>query len=250
MNGEPNLQPANGLAKQPQHHIEIASTEWTQRVEWPNGLRSAAEVERDLGIGSGRLTALADGGFAPHYRIDGGPPQFRISELKRWAAENLVEYVEGRDLPAPVRVIVSAKQVEDFRKVPANLREITGLCDITDEIMRTGIYFLCRHNALLYVGQSRNAANRVAEHSKRYELDSVFFLPWPADDLNRVEAALIRTLRPPLNGKTPNGGMRTSASEKAGDAVLIASITNPPGAPQQNEFIQSENLDTVTAAPG
>ena len=145
----------------------------------------------------------------------------------------MIDRVEGRDLPAPVRVVVPASLVEDYRKVPTSLREIVGLCDITDEIMRTGIYFLCRDNALLYVGQSRNAASRVAEHSKRYELDFVFFLPWPADDLNRVEAALIRALRPPLNGKGANGTMKTSAGESAGDAVLIARITNPPKVPQQ-----------------
>jgi hypothetical protein len=140
----------------------------------------------------------------------------------------LVDRIDGRDLPAPIRIVLPAKQAEDFRKVPTSLREIIGLCDITDEIMRTGIYFLCRDAALLYVGQSRNATARVAEHSKRYELDSVFFLPWPADDLNRLEAALIRALRPPLNGKSANGTMRTSLGERAGDAVLIASITNPP----------------------
>jgi hypothetical protein len=246
MNTETNGQPAATIAKQPTHRIEIASAEWrSQKPDWPSGLRSAEDAARDLCISGERLASLADGGFAPHYRIDGGPPQFRTGELKRWAADYLIERIEGRDLPSPIRVIVSPPQVQDFRKVPTHLREIVGLCDITDEIMRTGIYFLCRDGALLYVGQSVNAASRVAEHYKRYELDTVFFLPWPGDDLNRLEAALIRALRPPLNGKGPNGTMRTSSGEKAGDAVLIASITNPP--PQEHIVVESEPAGTEVA---
>ena len=83
MSSESNSQPAGEPVQQPRHRIEIASAEWTEKIEWPNGLRSADDAGRDLGIGGARLTALADGGFAPHYRVDGGPPQFRISELKR-----------------------------------------------------------------------------------------------------------------------------------------------------------------------
>jgi hypothetical protein len=195
--------------------------------EWPVGLKTLEEAARDLGISADRLGGLADGGYAPHYRIDGGAPYFKIAELKRWAAVNLVERVNRRDLPAPIRIIAPAEVVTDFRRVPASLREIVGLCDITDECLRTGIYFLCRDGALLYVGQSVNAAGRIAEHYRRYEFETVYFLPWPADDLNRMEAALIRALRPPMNGKSSTGLMRTSFGDASVDAGIIASITSP-----------------------
>jgi hypothetical protein len=204
----------------PAHRIEVLTS------EWPSNLKALDDAARELGIGAERLKGLADGGFATHYRIDGGAPLFRMSELKRWAAANLVQQIAGRELPAPIRVIAPAPRISDFRKVPVSLREIVGLCDITDEILRTGIYFLCREGALLYVGQSVNATTRVAEHYRRYEFDSVFFLPWPADDLNRIEGALIRALRPALNGKTPTGKMRAPSSSNDGDADLIALITN------------------------
>jgi hypothetical protein len=195
-------------------------------ADWPSGLKTVEQAAADLCIGPNRLLDLANGGFAPHYRIDGGAPLFRISELKRWAAVNLMQVVEGRDRPAPVRVIAPAPRVVDFRKVPQALREIVGLCDITDEIMRTGVYFLCRDGCVLYVGQSINAAARVAEHYRRYEFESVLFLPWPGDDLDRLEAALIRELRPPLNGKTSNGHMRAPLG--GDDAAVIAGLTNAP----------------------
>jgi hypothetical protein len=85
--------------------------------------------------------------------------------------------------------------------VPISLCGIVGLCDPTKQFQRTGIYFLCRDGALLYVGQPSNVVDRISEHAKRYEFDTVLFLPWPRVDLNRIEGALIRTLRPPLNAK-------------------------------------------------
>lgn len=202
-----------------EHRVEALTS------EWPSGLRTAAEAALDLGIGAERLSGLADGGFAPHYRIDGGPPMFKISELKRWAANNLIQRVDGREIPAPVRVIVEAPRVSDFRKIPPSMREIIGLCDITEETIRTGIYFLCRDNALLYIGQSGNAASRIADHYRKYEFDCVLFLPWPRDDLDRIEAALIRALRPPINGKSTHGTMRTSSGDREADASVIAMIT-------------------------
>jgi hypothetical protein len=84
----------------PEHKIEILSS------EWPSNLKSAKDAATDLGISEERLTRLADGGYAPHYRIDGGPPLFRIGELKRWGAVNLIQQVGGRDIPAPVRVML------------------------------------------------------------------------------------------------------------------------------------------------
>jgi hypothetical protein len=56
----------------------------------------------------------------------------------------------------------------------------------------------------------------------------VLFLPWPADDLDRIEAAFIRTLRPILNGKRSSGIMCTPAGEGAdSDVALIASVSYP-----------------------
>ena len=215
------------------HRVDALTT------EWPSNLISLEQAAPAISISCERLQLLADGGFAPHYRIDGGPPMFRVAELRRWAGANLVEQVEGRELPAPIRVITAAPRILDYRKVPTGLREVIGLCDVTDEIKRTGIYFLCRDGCLLYVGQSINVAARVTEHYRRYEFDSVLFLPWPGDDLNRIEAALIRELRPPLNGKSANGKMIASRSEI--DALTIASITNSP---QANGHPQIPTLET------
>jgi hypothetical protein len=150
--------------QKPEHFVQVITN------EWPTGLHSLDDAAREIGISSERLRGLADGGYAPHYRIDGGPPQFRFAELKRWAALNLMQHVEGKKLPSSVRVVVEAPRVQDFRRVPTSLREVIGLCDITDQLRRIGIYFLCRDGAVVYVGQSVNVATRTNEHMKNQAL--------------------------------------------------------------------------------
>src|SRR5215471_9810159 len=159
----------------PAHKVEVITN------EWPSQLATLDDAAQALHISTERLRGLADGGYAPHWRIDGGEPFFKISELKRWAANNLVEYVAGRSLPQPIRVVLPAERITDFRKVPIALREVVGLCDITHEILRTGIYFLCRGGMAVYVGQSGNVASRIGEHYKSHDFDSALFLPWPKE---------------------------------------------------------------------
>ena len=82
-------------------------------LNMPQNLVTLEEAAAGVDLKPERLLGLADGGYAPHYRIDGGPPQFRMPELRQWVANNLVEHVEGRKLPEPVRIITDAKRVSD-----------------------------------------------------------------------------------------------------------------------------------------
>jgi hypothetical protein len=75
------------------------------------------------------------------------------------------------------------------------LRDATPLLEIC-----SGIYFLCQYGQLVYIGQSVQLASRISTHRAHKEFDRIFFLPWPRFDLNRIETALIKILRPPLNG--------------------------------------------------
>jgi hypothetical protein len=105
--------------------------------------------------------------------------------------------------------------------IPEALREIAGLYEITPEIRRTGIYFLCRDSQVLYVGQSVNAVARISEHVARgVAFDAVFFLPCPAEDLNKIERAFIRYLKPPMNRMCYTGELTDD------DAAIISLITN------------------------
>jgi hypothetical protein len=183
------------VEQQPHHVIDLHGN---MPKDWPIGLKSVEEAAQALAIDPARLIGLADGGFAPHYRVDGGGPLFRISELKAWAAQNMLQRWIGRGIPEPV--VLVAPRVLDFSKVPECLRMIANLCDVS-EFPRSGIYFLCHEGRLLYVGKSVNVSARIISHREHHQFDRAFFLPWPSDDLDRIEQAFIRHLVPPLNGK-------------------------------------------------
>jgi hypothetical protein len=151
------------------------------------------------GVAAQRLLDLADAGYLPHWRIDGGPPMFVIQEVKDWVAANLVVRCEGTALPTRF-FVVTDRSPADVRMLPTALRDISGLRDISDVVsLRSGIYFLCHRHRVVYVGQAAVAARRIHEHLTSKDFDQVFFLPWPRWDLDQVEGAFIRLLEPPLN---------------------------------------------------
>lgn len=181
-----------------------------------------AEAARRLGVLPDRLLSWCDGDWAPHYRIDGGPPVFKIQELRAWFEKNVVTRHGGRDLPEPVRLIWEAPacKMEDR---PLVLKRVRDLADITQQsVPMSGCYFLCLSGEVVYVGQSRSVLARLSEHHKAppHKFDRVYYIPWPSDDLSRLEAALIRMLRPPGNGVSATGKMRTSYPDIDDGVVL------------------------------
>lgn len=197
---------------------------------WPSSLKTADEICQGLGISAERLIQLADSGYAPHWRIDNGSPLFRIGEVKDWISQNALERVKGKPLPQAFTVIVAKERISDYRNVPEQLRQIPGLIDISAEARRSGIYFLCKDNELLYVGQSVSVYARILAHHHEGKFNRVIFMPWPPDDLNSVEGALIRALRPPLNGQTVNGKMMGPTSKNSDDEIMQLILEPKPTA--------------------
>lgn len=78
------------------------------------------------------------------------------------------------------------------------------LVEMNLEQTEAAVYFLCEGENIVYIGQARNPYARVPQHridGKRF--DRCLLLHLPADVLDRVEGALIRVLRPPLNKGAP-----------------------------------------------
>lgn len=192
---------------------------------WPSSLKPANDICNVIGIAPERLIQLADSGYVPHWRVDNGPPLFRLGEVKEWISQNILDRVMGKPLPQPFIVTVSKERISDYRNVPECLRQIPGLVDISNELRRSGIYFLCEDNELLYIGQSVNVLSRISTHHHAGKFNRVIFMAWPPDDLNSVEGALIRALKPPLNGKSDKCLMAPK-SEKS-DAEIMQLILKP-----------------------
>ena len=66
------------------------------------------------------------------------------------------------------------------------------------------IYFLCRDNKIVYIGQSINVTTRMGAHITTKGFDRVFYMEVKKEDLNRVERELISYYNPELN-KTYGG---------------------------------------------
>tara|TARA_R100001244_G_scaffold18161_1_gene19145 strand:- start:81 stop:455 length:375 start_codon:yes stop_codon:yes gene_type:complete len=107
------------------------------------------------------------------------------------------------------------KEQDDLHKAPFEIRDIDGLCDITSYVdIGPGVYFLCRDEKVVYIGQSVTPVCRAASHKRETsdgsyanhkDFNNVFFLPWPESDLNSIEGALIRAIDTEYNRHGPRG---------------------------------------------
>jgi hypothetical protein len=171
--------------------------------KWPTSLKTAEEAAEVLGLEPERLRSLADDNFAPHYRLEGGAPMFKITELKEWAAQNLMVHCEGREIPRTLHVIIEKTPDAKPTEIPRAIAAIPDLLDISEYDLGPGVYFLCYESKVTYIGQSIIPLSRIAAHRKEKLFDKAFFLPAPRADLDLIEGALIRTIKPGYNGNAP-----------------------------------------------
>ncbi len=68
----------------------------------------------------------------------------------------------------------------------------------------TGVYFLVKGDAVVYVGQALSVFQRIGQHADK-DFDAVAFVPCPAAALDRLESLYIHVLRPRLNASFRNG---------------------------------------------
>ena len=74
-----------------------------------------------------------------------------------------------------------------------------------------GIYFLLKRGAVVYIGQSANVFTRIGQHMRDAVklFDAVSYIPCEAALLDSMETLLINVYKPPLNGRTGDGGFQT-----------------------------------------
>jgi hypothetical protein len=182
-------------------------------------LRTADEVVNSLKglISAERLLELAEAGYAPSYRIDGGAVRFVLREIKDYVAESLVKKRGGLSFPEMLPVPVPIAQLAITR--PTALIGIPHLQWL--KASHPGVYFLVKAGEVVYVGQSINVYGRIGSHVDK-DFDEVFWFPVPAGELNSVEAAFIRLLKPPLNGRSRSNQVITSNTDASADARILS----------------------------
>lgn len=179
--------------------------------------RTAAEVAKTLKIISAeRLTELAVAGYAPCVRIDGAL-WFRTEQVRRWIAGNLMQIQNGMPLPVALPVVCARTKLGAIAP-----RAISAIADhlrvLEEQIIPPGVYFLVRGDEVVYVGQSVQIPSRISSHRQGGKVfDLVFYLTCPAAELDAIESAFIRALKPKLNGNPPK-------ADRSRDAEILASF--------------------------
>lgn len=201
--------------------------------EWPSLLVSADDIANDVGLPVERVTALADAGYWPHYRLDGGAPMFKKSESKAWAARNLMQRVPGSEADFNFKVIIQApKQMKTVP--PVSISNVKGLTELTHILYPPGVYFLVENDEVVYVGQSINPMGRIGQHlrSKAGKFDRVYFVPVPQFMLDAVEGGFIKLLSPRLNG---NPGPKSDEFESMARQIHEELYADPLATPNDHK---------------
>ncbi len=193
--------------------------------EFPTALKGADDVAASIGdIGPERIVELAEAGYLPHYRIDGGPPKFKIAEVKQWLASNLVSRSNGRSLPDAIRIVVAAEKITD--RPPSSICNIPNMQQMPRHGYQPGVYFLCKGDDVVYVGQSVSPSSRIAGHcsDRTKDFDRVYLLPVPQSELDNAEAAFIHHLMPVQQGglKSGKGKPTSPRMSKPKDEILMS----------------------------
>jgi GIY-YIG catalytic domain. len=123
-------------------------------------------------------------------------------------------------IPDIIKVQCYDVKVSDEDKLPIEISNIKELFKIPSSLYNSGtcIYFLCNKNQVVYVGQSENVHQRLLQHIKDKEFDSVFYLRVPANKMDKYEKSLIIHLKPKYN--------KTFAKMNVKNSSLAESILN------------------------
>jgi predicted GIY-YIG superfamily endonuclease len=149
-----------------------------------------------------RILELCQCKMMPYYDVDG---EFRLaySEAKTWLNNNLVVQSKSVKLPEVIRVTdIVVKDTPS--EIPNELKDLSKhlqhlpMHSVTYANV-SGVYFLCKDNKVVYIGQSVNVSQRVGNHISCKEFDYVYYVRCPKTELNYLEAKLIEAIKPKYN---------------------------------------------------
>ena len=191
----------------PQHSVTYKTD------SYPTSLKTHHETSEVIsgGLSAERIMELAESGYMPHYRIDGGVPLFKVAEVKAWINKNAIYKSEGRSISDALRIVIPAPEVVDTP--PSALCNIPHLQQLPKWGYQPGVYFLCLKGEVVYVGQSVHPSSRVSNHhtDRHKNFDTVYLLPVPQSELDDVESAFIHHLMPAQQGGLREGREKPNA---------------------------------------
>lgn len=168
---------------------------------------------------------LAEMEEVPHYILTNPLTKenticFIQSDIDDW----FQDYVQYRNQKIAPQIIFHTNERAKFKvcplsHVPPGLASIKGLQQIPFNAFDSpaGIYFLCKEQEIVYIGQAQSVFARVSTHKREKEFDSVYFIPCHVEQLTPLETALIHFYKPKLN-------ISTIANVTAVDQVILDAL--------------------------
>lgn len=206
------------------HHEALDDDECDRQGCAPRDLRRKVTAEKcvvDIEfVTAANLEGLARSGHVPHWSAPDGSLWFDDEQTWTWLHRHYVVRCDGAPFP---RVMVVDAGVPATENLPPSLRNLAGY--LRRAPIASGVYFLLYEGEVVYIGQTRNIATRVHQHFtdryRKFSVDDAVWLPVPTGDLERIESAFIRMLRPPHNGKgTISWDVPAAEDEAAVEKVL------------------------------
>jgi hypothetical protein len=168
-----------------------------------SSLSTADEVSVSLRgfLSPARIVELAEAGFVPSWKVDGGPLMFRKSEVREYVERHLLSHSPGAPFPRALPVVDVCEHARG--DVPSVLHAIADRLRPVPVQYPSGVYFLIAGPDVVYVGQAVNVYARIAQHMRDpgKMFDRALYMVVPESDLDGVEMSFIRALRPRLNRK-------------------------------------------------
>ena len=169
-------------------------------------LLSLDAAATDIGIKRDRLNEYVARDEVPYFAYCHSGPLFSRAELRAWAQANLLTHSHGKALSGgrPMRTEEDARHnnitppplIAGTKNLPW-LGKLPGMC--------SGVYFLCRGDTVVKVGQSECILKRVMtlirDANLLFDLDSVWYIECPVERLNDLEQRWILALLPEYNNE-------------------------------------------------
>lgn len=147
------------------------------------------------------LNDLAEKREIKHYRLKGEFEEIYLFDNDEILSDLEIMEVEAKKIPDVIKIQCYDEKVNASDIIPIEISKIDSLFKLPKSLFNSGscIYFLCKNEKVVYVGQAENVHQRLVEHMRTKEFDSVFYLRVPAHKMNKIELALISYLKPMYN---------------------------------------------------
>lgn len=166
---------------------------------------------------AGYINNLAEKREIKHYRLKGEYEEIYLFDNEEIISDLDIMQVEAKKTTDIIKIQCYDEKITSSDNIPIEISKINTLFKLPKTLFNSGtcIYFLCRNEKVVYVGQAENVHQRLVEHMRTKNFDAVFYIRVQANKMNKMENSLISYLKPEYNriGLNANDNKSKSLAE-------------------------------------